>query len=247
MKEETFTVKHIIPSRGRAALITTHHLIDAVVVCPESEERDYRSVLPAHVKLDTVPDKVEGLAAVRNYIISNYKEKAVIMYDDDITKFAYMGYDEVHQLYSPARIKEVMESIALCADDAGVKLFGVAPYGCDLKKYKANQPFTLASMVYGIVGVIGKEMLYDERNKLKPDIDFTLQNLLQKRIVWIDARYQFKKSAKHSVGGSTKYNTEELISKGRTMLKAKWGKHIQFKSDINKTSIIVPRQQTIEL
>jgi hypothetical protein len=53
------------------------------------------------------------------------------------------------------------------------------------------RPFSLDIWVGGGVGIIGRELWYDQRLLLRADIDFCLQSLLHDRIVLVDGRFSF--------------------------------------------------------
>lgn len=76
------TVKIIIPSKGRAKLITTHnYIINAIVCVAESELAEYKEHNP-EVEYVTHPDSVIGIANKRQWIYDKFHN--VFMMDDDL-------------------------------------------------------------------------------------------------------------------------------------------------------------------
>ena len=81
----------------------------------------------------------------------------------------------------------LLYSTAVVAQEAGAHLFG---YGDALRPlyYKPDRPFTVTEVVDQVIGVIGKDVLWDDRLMMKGDTDATLRELLLRRIVWVDNR-----------------------------------------------------------
>jgi hypothetical protein len=79
-----------------------------------------------------------------------------------------------------------------------------------------------------IVGVIGREIWYDERNMLMDDVDFALQAIEKWRVVWIDSRFGYAQSVVSGIaGGCQGFITAERDRKEREYIKKKWGKYYQ--------------------
>lgn len=240
-------IKKVILSRGRALYITTHDILtDFDLVVPESELESYSVMVKNASEIIGIPDEIVGLGSVRNWILEYYKEEVLIMFDDDI-KYCMSTLN-----FSPVRIenREEIEMIifnaALNAYDAGAKCFGFSQT-CDVRKYSHCQPFLLNSWIGSVVGVIGRELKFTEKNRLKVDIDFTLQNLKKHRIVWTDARFGFVPTRDTNVGGNSAFRSQEQLEKEIQFLKDKWGKHIKVSNNKSKyrTTINVKRTQQL--
>ena len=83
------SLRLVIMSRGRAKTMTSHRLFPtATILVPESERPLYAAIavdgVPISTHLETIPDDVRGISAVRNWIVRHFTEEAVVMIDDDI-------------------------------------------------------------------------------------------------------------------------------------------------------------------
>ena len=76
----------IILSRGRSDNVTTVNILPDYIemLVPESEKHLYEAKYPNPIL--TIPDDIMGLGRVRNWVLDNFKEKIIIMIDDDINK-----------------------------------------------------------------------------------------------------------------------------------------------------------------
>mgnify|MGYP001166930932 FL=1 len=237
--------KVVILSRGRWDTITSHDLFPyADLVVPTSEKEKYKHT---GNKIVTIPDKIEGLGGVRNWVLENYDEECIIMVDDDIKQLALVSGVQHKMINDVEYIKQVLENTYICAKDIGAKLFGFSQT-IDLRKYKPYKPFSLNSWVGGVVGVIGRKYKFIN-NKLKVDIDFYLQNVLIDRIVFVDLRYSFIQHRYKNKGGNSLYRTEEQVKKELEVLKNKWGKYFNYSltKTTEKTSVNVKRKQILYL
>jgi len=236
-------MQKIILSKGRHETITTHNLLrDYRVLVPESEQHLYAEVVDPKC-IDTIPDSVRGLAAIRNWVIKNY-DQDVCMIDDDIKCFFTLCRKKAHKVTNPDVIDQVIANCYINALDAGARVFGFAQMGADVRKYKPDDPFKLVSWTGTIIGIIGKELKFDERNKLRVDADFCLQSLGEDRIVWIDTRFSFDCIRDTNKGGNANLRSKENLEREKRYLKMKWGSHIRFKkaSQREGLSIIAKRK-----
>lgn len=167
--------------------MTTHKLFpQATLVVPESENEAYARF---GLETFTVPDEVCGVSALRNWIIKRFEDEVVVMLDDDLTACMCMVSLKVRRL-SPEEIAAMVENSAYCAMGAGARLFGWHQRS-DPRLLQRNDPFGVNHWVGGAVGVIGKATKWDELLKCKCDIDATLTELMENRLVWNEARFCF--------------------------------------------------------
>ena len=93
-----------------------------------------------------------------------------------------------------------------CARGAGARLFGWHQRS-DPRLLQRNDPFGVNHWVGGAVGVVRDEdggvPKWDELLKCKCDIDATLQELLDNRLVWNEARFCFVQERDKNLGGNT--------------------------------------------
>lgn len=240
-------IKIVILSRSRSDTITTHKLLPSFieVLVPESQKDLYKAKVANPVI--TTPDDIVGLGKLRNWCIDNFKEQTIIMLDDDITKcYCLTGY-RTKAIRDPEVVLEVILNAAIMAKDLGVGCFGFSQ--TDIRKYNATQPFDLCTWVGGIIGVIGKGIRF-RNDKFKVDIDFVLQNLLTKRIIWQDTRYYFFQLRDNNAGGNSDFRTKENYIQSTKTLKDKWGKYLKISNKHAsqlKITLNVKRRQSIKL
>lgn len=222
-------MRKIILSKGRHKTITTHTLLhNYVVLVPESERELYEAVVDPD-RVETIPDDVVGLAKIRNWVLDHY-EGDVCMLDDDINCFYTLCRKKGYKISNPDVIEQIIANCYINALDAGVGVFGFAQMAGDVRKYKADLPFGLTSWTGTIVGIIGRDLRFDERNKLRVDADYCLQSLAKHRIVWIDNRFSFGCIRDTNTGGNANLRSQANLEREKRYLKNKWGSHIRFKA-----------------
>ena len=230
--------------------MTSHKLFpSATLVVPESETADYAAIpLPERT---TIPDSVTGVSAVRNWILPHFQEDAVVMLDDDITACICMVSLRCRKL-SPEETLAMITNTAWCARGAGARLFGWHQRS-DPRLLQRNDPFGVNHWVGGAVGVVRDEAggvpKWDELLKCKCDIDATLQELLDNRLVWNEARFCFVQDRDKNLGGNSLFRTADRIATEKRHLKRKWKAHIRFEDykSQERVAIDAPRRQTIAL
>lgn len=167
------------------------------------------------------------------------------MFDDDITSCNCMIGPRYYRL-SRNDITQLLINTALTARDLGVCSFGFNQ-AWDIRKYSPFEPFRLNTWVGGVVGIVSREIRWDEKLTCKCDIDYSLQNLLKQRILWVDQRHSFVQKRDKNLGGNSLYRTQDTIDAERKCLKRKWGSHINFSNvkTTQRTTISVNRKQSI--
>ena len=77
------SLRPVILSRSRASTISSHRLFPgAALLVPESEAESYRHT---GLSIETIPDAIAGISAVRNWVLRRFTEDCVVMLDDDIS------------------------------------------------------------------------------------------------------------------------------------------------------------------
>jgi hypothetical protein len=235
----------VIMSRSRPRSIITHRLFpSATLVVPESEVEIY-----AHIPLEKVaiPDEIAGVSAVRNWIIARFPEECIVMMDDDISAAMCMVALKVRKL-SVEETAQMVENTARCAFGAGARLFGWHQRS-DPRLLQRNDPFGVHHWMGGAVGVIGKEVKWDELLKCKCDIDATLTELMKNRLVWNEARFCFAQERDKNLGGNSLFRSAERIAAEKRYLKSKWKAHIRFETykSQDRVAMDVTRRQPVSL
>lgn len=240
-------IKIVILSRGRCSTISTNKLLPDFIeiVVPDDEVKDYEK----NVKnpIIQIPRELEGLGKVRNWCLNTFKEKTIIMIDDDISCCYNLEGYRARKILDKMEVLEILINTAIMAKDAGVGCFGFTQ--TDIRKYNGTTPFTLCTWVGGIIGVIGKDIRFRD-DKFKVDIDFCLQNLMLKRIIWCDNRYFFIQKRDCNAGGNASFRTSESYRQSVETLKKKWGGYINIKEKKGSQisiSLNVKRKQQVQL
>ena len=241
-----YNMKVLILSRGRSETITTTKILpDYIeVLVPESEKEQYQKTLEN--PLLTIPDNIIGLGAVRNWVLKNFKEKIIVMVDDDIVRLYCLTAEKARPITDPEEIMQVIINAAVMAEDAGVHCFGFSQ--TDIRKYYGTEPFKLTGWVGGVIGVIGRKYEFRD-DKYKVDIDYCLKNLLVDRVIWMDKRYCFEQARDNNVGGNSEFRSETEYQKSLESLLKKWGKYL-IKFDKKRQislKLNVKRKQVIKL
>ena len=214
------------------------------VLVPDDEEALYKAKVKNPIL--TIPAEVKGLGEVRNWVLEHFSEEIVVMIDDDIARLYCLTGERSLEISDPDEVVQVVINTAVMAKDLGIHVFGFSQ--TDIRKYNGTEPFTLASWVGGVIGVIGRKYTF-RKDKYKVDIDYCLQNLLVDRILWQDNRYLFSQKRDNNKGGNSLFRTETDFNKSVQSLKDKWGDNINvgtFKGQI-KIRLNVKRRQAIEL
>ncbi|MEQ1862240.1 MAG: hypothetical protein ABMA13_20170 [Chthoniobacteraceae bacterium] len=248
----SLSIRLVIMSRGRARTMTSHRLFPtATIVVPEREFIDYVMLavdnVPISPRLETIPDSVTGISAVRNWIVAHFPEDAIVMIDDDIKACVALVSLRCRKLL-PAEISAMISNTAHCAAGAGARIFGWHQRS-DPKLLNRCDPFGLHHWVGGVLGVIGKETRWDELLRCKCDIDACLTEFMERRIVWQDARFCFVQERDKNLGGNSLFRSSERIAVERRYLKSKWKAHIRFEEykSQERVAIDVVRRQPVAL
>lgn len=214
------------------------------IIVPVSEEEEYARVCDNPLIL--VPDEIEGLGPLRNWVLDNIEEETVIMFDDDVTTCYNLSGPKSKRITDKEELLQILINTAVMAKDAGTHWFGFNQ--TDIRKYNGTDPFNLTTWVGCVVGVIGRKYRF-RNDKFKVDIDMTLQNLLVDRKIWNDQRYKFAQARDTNIGGSSKYRTEESFKQSVDNLVEKWSPFLtssdtRYKNQV-RISMNVPRRQPI--
>ncbi len=239
-------LRKIILSRGRADTITTHKLLkDFTLVCPESELGQYEKVITDN-EIVCIPDEINGLGRVRNWIMDKFEED-ILYIDDDISSFGSVCNLKHEKITKPEVIEQILDNMYWNAKESGARVFGLNQTP-DPRKYSGTRPFKLHGWLGTVIGVIGKDMKFDVRNKIRVDVDFCLKSLMEDRMIWVENRFCFTCKRNTNRGGSAKNRSENQLKKEKKYLKEKWGKYINFSDGkgTDNVSIRVDRKDKID-
>jgi len=233
-------MKFIVISKGRANSVygkTLRLVPDALVCVAESEAKDYRKALPAF-KIITHPDDVVGIGPLRNWVTTNVSDGTCIMLDDDISCVYDQSQLRKIRIEDPQHCMAILERTAIVAQEAKVRLFGYTQMARPLA-YKPFEPISLSTWMGGVVGVNGKDPIWDESLLLRADIDACLRSIMKDRIVLVDSRYCWIHARFEGKGGNNtlRSSARHQAEIGRLLLR--WGRYLKVKKEKGTTRLVI--------
>lgn len=218
----------VVVSRDRAAILAKHTdaLLDGYTLFYSGEgydDYDYHSV-----ERFEVPRGLQGLSVVRNYVLDTLPQRTVVFFDDDVNAVYWVAGRRSVRL-DTERVKLAILDMVVHAHDQGSTAFGMSPL--DLRKSSPLVPFRLRGVFGTVLGVVGRDLRFDERNVLKTDYDFCLSSMVTSRIVHMDMRY-FASSAKDELaGGNMEFRTQVRRKREIDNLIRWWGSDVIVPND----------------
>ena len=220
-------IRIVTPSRMRHEVISkrTFGLFPSAIVCVEDTEYDdYAKYVPEKQILPH--PKFGGYGEIYNWILETVPDEVIFIPDDDIVcGWSYVGRRTV-KYTDPKDALQIVINSANIAKTIGARQWG---YGASPNpiSYSPFNSLDFVGVCCGASGVIGKNLGHDTKITLVGDADFSLQQLIKNRIVYIDLRYHFATvQFMTQAGGNTAYRSEERLKKEHDFLKRKWGKYI---------------------
>lgn len=234
-----------IPSRKRpdqAARVVRMMLPQATVVVDAAEEAAYRG---AGLERLLLHPGLLGLSRIRNFIVAQCPTRVTIQIDDDLRFVGVMPGIHTRRMRHPDELASLFYSTAVVAEEAGVGLFGWGAVHRPMH-FNPSHPFHLANPAAGSLGTIDALPRWDERLVTICDIDATLRELQERRIVWMDMRFSFNFGEMFTQpGGLQGIRTSALREKELALLHEKWGDFLDLesgsKSGVTKNKILVTR------
>jgi hypothetical protein len=219
-----------IPSLGRATTLQNHPMVEHANLCVAEREIDwYKKICGDGLNYRVYPDTIRGISQTRNWILDNVRQDDddfILMMDDDVLGIEYGMTTHSRKSHDPIYIKDVMVHVAQLAIDAGAGVFGF-PRNIRYSQRTAMLPFSLRRWVDGCcMGVIDRELRYDEKVIGKDDFDLCIQVLHKKRIVWLDERWSTIGQHWKLTGGLTTQRTTETEREDVAYLQRKWGRSV---------------------
>jgi hypothetical protein len=200
-----------IPSKGRPAGVRSQTFLTcAHVYVPESEMADYAR---AGVKnLVSVPDRVKGITATRNWILDNVKDRRVVMLDDDLQLQGWTRLFAHHAKQKRMREKDWLresEKLFDITEQLRYRIWGVATHS-SLRAIYPFKPFLFRSYVTAsFMGILNDgRTRFDERFPVKEDYELTLRCIKQDGGI-VAARYLYWQNTHWTdKGGCAAYRTQ---------------------------------------
>lgn len=218
----------VVVSRDRAVTLAkyTDKLLDGYTLFYSGEGYgDYQYRCADRIE---VPRGLQGLSPVRNFVLDTLPQRTVVFVDDDVNMIYWVAGTRSVRL-DTERIKLALIDMVVHAHDQGSLAFGMSPL--DLRKSSPLVPFRVRGVFGTVLGVVGRDLRFDERNVLKTDYDFCLQAMVEARIVHMDMRY-FASSAKDELaGGNMQFRTQARRQREIQNLIDWWGSDVIIPSD----------------
>jgi hypothetical protein len=221
---------------GPLTQIATHKLVrGCTVVVPAGAVVElYRQALGDYVD-DVVglpPEASGGAAAARNWVLDAYDERVIVLLPDDLTALWCNTREEGYGIYDHRVIRQVLESSAACAQDLGAALFGFNAVAGS-KKYQDNKPWAMVGFVSGVVGIVGREVRYDQNfaGAFPAEADLCLSNLYAKRVLWKDERFTFCRRFETAPPADMEaaHAARAVELQELDYLSGKWGRYVKVK------------------
>lgn len=215
-----FDVALVIASRDRAATlakysdqhITGYHLFYS----GEGYDEYQFNCISRH----EVPRGIQGLSTVRNYILDVLPNRIVVFVDDDVQRILWIAGPESVRV-DPQGVHLAIIDMVVHALDQDSTVFGMT--GLDIRKTSPLNPFVLRAVIGTFIGVIGRDLRFDERNILKTDYDFCLMSLVKSRIIHMDMRYRVLSYKDAVAGGNMEFRTQQRREREVQNLIDWWG------------------------
>jgi len=217
-----------IPTYRRADDVPSLKLFPyGVLFVAKTEVPEYKKNYPDATIVEH-PDEIKGLTPKLNFILRYAIDNGydgIVKVDDDFEEC--IALTPHRYTMTVEETQELLESMFVLCLDADTNLFTFIQTA-DVRRYEGHQPFRLFSSVrIGIYGVLLKDQkpqFFDERFRLKQDIDYAFQTMYNKKKMIVDTRYSFKyRKTMESTGGCSVYRNTESELESIKMLKRKWG------------------------
>jgi hypothetical protein len=106
-------------------------------------------------------------------------------------------------------------------------LFGFTD-GANPKNFKPQDPLSFVANLYTLYGYVGKSVRSDPKRRLFRDLDTSLTQLLENRIVFCDTRFHFESVAPLRQGGGNAVNrARESLTEANASMRRKWGMYVK--------------------
>ena len=234
-------MKIYVPSYHRSDRIKTYHLLEeCTYVVRKSEEQAYLKAGIKKKDLWAVDDElIDGGDVVVWYIIEHCPEDVICICDDDFDDFRYLLDKAVDIGKDKEVITSEIERICQLLYDLNI---GFGYLGPTCIPYNYDKEFGFKGIA-GAVKFVNKKVFsakYDKTVAENFDIDITLQELMNNRIVLVPKYFYDKSKMDVNAGGNSERRRQDQIDSILNM-KQKWGKYFDYDFKKNKPHINVTR------
>jgi hypothetical protein len=209
-------------------------LLPSALICIEDSEREsYKAAgvpddkLLLHPKLDP-----PGLPHVLNWMQDAVKQSILIEVDDDFVG-VQVNTGSRRFITEPDEILAILENSAQACRDLGLTTFCYSRTPNTTIIRPEERPIVPTQSICNAFGVMGaaRHRKYDAKLYGRADVDWTLQTLLEDRVVYADIRFYFDCGRVFSgQGGNVGLVTADQFAMVSRALAHKWGNSISFKA-----------------
>ncbi|MBI5035585.1 MAG: hypothetical protein HZB51_34265 [Chloroflexi bacterium] len=240
----------VIPSRRRIDVLEHGALTlfpHATITVAESELSAYQRAFPSKTIVPH-PDSVSGIAPIRQWVLDHFDDEGIFFVDDDVYACISLVNYSPRKITNLGAVEQIILNAATIAKETGTAVFGFSQ-GMDVRKFRMFEIFGLKGWSGGVIGVIGRDFRYDTSLKLRADIDFCLQVLLERRFTFIENRFGFLHKRFGVVGGNAANRSAQRNQQEIDYLQRKWGGALEVRQAKGTTllKITVERKQNIQL
>lgn len=232
---ESKKIEVVIPTKGRADIISTHKYISNSIVCVSQSEHGLYKEKNPDMEICIHPDSVIGLPAKRQWIYEKFKN--VFMADDDLkgirrTTCKPRESDKI----GPELAYEIIQNCGNLAALCGAYLFGFSNWPRP-EHYHGHEPYSMTGFINGAgLGMIegAKELKFNGSIKASQDYWIAGLNAHHYRKAFIDRRYCMSQSSfGDNIGGCAGVRTNEAEEQDYKLLKMYFGSAIRLKKQGN--------------
>jgi glycosyltransferase involved in cell wall biosynthesis len=226
----------VIPSRRRAGGIPQmlKCFPDAYVCVEDSEENDYKTVVPRDQLVLHPP--LGGAAHVRNWMIDYFQEDCIFQVDDDFRRIqCYCNADvrDVSYITDASHIAGVIDNAHWPAFDLGIGVFSWARFANPMQ-YRPFEPMLLCGTPimcsFGMRGP-ARTRKFDPAVPHMADLNFAMETYRDDRIAYVDARYYWDFGKIYSgVGGNQGLVTYDQKKNSIRLMRSRWTRYLTYGS-----------------
>ncbi len=226
------TLRIVIPSRRRSQNIGQMlGLLPGATVCVAKEEAAaYREVVPSKQLL--LHDNLAGLVKIRNWLNATIQEDCLVQIDDDLRWVAAL-IGKRRKIVNPAVIAQIIANSHQIAADLGIGCFCWSRTQNTVLLRPESRPVRFVQPVSSSFGLRGaaRNRQFDSTFEGRADFDFTLQTLLDDRILYCDTRFCFDHGRVFGGrGGNVGLIDSAQFTEAGRRLSEKWGRYLSMKA-----------------
>ena len=228
----------VIPSRGRSDSI--HKILELVpsakVYVDEREYDDYAEAVGDRLVTHT---PTENMSQVFNLMLKDFDDDSLIRMDDDLVCVRSLGKKgRAAKITDPNAIAQILDNGVQIATDLGLGTYCWSRIPNPIY-YQPQNPFNVLGPAFGTYVIRGPARDRELREEAWPraDVDWSMQALLEERIVLCDRRFYFDHGAVFAGrGGNVGVVSEQAYLDATAWLKDTWGRYVRVDRGVKSLS-----------